>query len=156
MRAIGFFLAFSVAACLFASPSYAGVAEGKKAFEAGKCASCHQAEGPAREKTIADQLAKKGPELWYAGSKLKREFLQAWLVDPRPIRPLKYNSLTERNTGGHPVLSPAEANDVTDYLMTLTSKAVKPSGVKPGVNPRGRVIFVKKQACYGCHGAGAG
>ncbi len=37
MRSIGFFSAFFVFACLFASfavPSYAGVAEGKKAFEA--------------------------------------------------------------------------------------------------------------------------
>ncbi|MFQ5735365.1 MAG: c-type cytochrome [Thermodesulfobacteriota bacterium] len=137
-------------ACSVASAS-AGPDAGKKVFEARRCGSCHQTEGPAREKTIADQLAKKGPELWYVGNKLKRGFLASWLADPRPIRPLKYNSLTERNPGDHPRLSVQEAASVTDYLMTLTSRDVRPSGVRARVNPRGRVIFIKKLACYGCH-----
>jgi len=148
------FKVFFMAACvLFASAalSDAGVAEGKKLFEAKRCASCHQIEGPAREKTIADQLAKKGPELWYAGSKFREGFLERWLADPRPIRPLKYNSLTEPNASDHPRLSPPEAAQAAQYLMTLKSSVSKPSGVKAGVNPRGRIIFIKKQACFGCH-----
>jgi len=145
---------FFIAACvLFASAasSEAGVAEGKLLFEAKKCASCHQIEGPAREKTIADQLAKKAPELWYAGSKFREGFLERWLADPRPIRPLKYNSLTEPNASGHPRLLPADAADAAQYLMSLRSKASRPSGVAARVNPLGRIIFLKRQACYGCH-----
>ena len=64
-------------------------AAGEEAFAANKCGECHQTQGPATEKTIADQLAKKGPELWYAGSKFQQPWLQNWLQDPKPIRPLK-------------------------------------------------------------------
>ena len=68
-------------------------AAGKKIFQAKKCQACHYTKGPAREKTIADQLAKKGPELWYAGSKFQKAWLKKWLQNPKPIRPMKYNSL---------------------------------------------------------------
>src|SRR3990172_12288794 len=80
------------------APSYAA---GGDAIFKKSCASCHYTDGPAKEKTIADELAKKGPELWYAGSKFQQAWLGKWLQDPKPIRPLKYNSLTETNPGGH-------------------------------------------------------
>ncbi len=139
------------ASFVFSGPAFAGVAEGKKIFEAKKCGACHQSEGPAKEKTIQDQLAKKGPELWYAGSKFKQGFLDAWLADPRPIRPLEFNSLTKKNSGSHPRLSAKEASDMAAFLMSLKSAAVKDGFIQPQDTPRGRVIFIKKQACYGCH-----
>ncbi|OGP19695.1 MAG: hypothetical protein A2054_07840 [Deltaproteobacteria bacterium GWA2_55_10] len=138
-------------ALFVSSGAEAGVAEGKKAFEAGKCASCHQIAGPASEKTIKDQLAKKGPELWYSGSKFKAGFLEKWLTNPQPIRPLVYNSLSERNRGGHPSLPAKEARDVAEYLMSLKSADVKALGIQPRDTPKGRVMFIKKQSCYGCH-----
>ncbi|MBE7414560.1 MAG: c-type cytochrome [Deltaproteobacteria bacterium] len=141
-----------LAAAIFISTgAHAGVAEGKKAFEARKCASCHQVAGPAAEKTIKDQLSKKGPELWYSGSKFKAGFLEKWRADPRPIRPLAYNSVTERNTGGHPMLSGQEKADVAAYLMSLKSADVKPLGIQAADNPKGRIAFVRKHSCYGCH-----
>lgn len=136
---------------VMAVPAHAGPAEGKKIFDAKRCAECHQAEGPAREKTIQDQLAKKGPELWYAGSKFKAGFMARWLADPRPIRPLAYNSITEKNSGSHPRLSPGEAAEVASYLEGLKSAEVKPAGIKAVESPKGRVSFVKRQSCYGCH-----
>lgn len=139
------------AAVLWGTASQAGVAEGKKAFEANKCSGCHQAQGPAKEKTIKDQLAKKGPELWYAGSKFKAGFLEKWLAAPQPIRPLAYNSITDRNRGDHPRLAPKDAADVAAYLMSLTSPEVKPLGIPAAETPKGRILFVKKQSCYGCH-----
>lgn len=139
------------AALLWAAPSHGGVAEGKKAFDANKCALCHQVEGPAKEKTIKDQLAKKGPELWYAGSKFKSGFLEKWLASPQPIRPLAYNSVTDRNRGDHPRLSPKDAVEVAAYLMSLKSPEVKPIGIQAAESPKGRIIFLKKQSCYGCH-----
>lgn len=148
------FLAVAIAALFsvtFTSKSYAGAVEGKKVFEAKKCSACHITQGPAREKTIHDQLAKKGPVLWYAGSKFQRSFLEKWLKDPKPIRGMEYNSLTKKNTGGHPRLDGPQAAVVTDYLMTLKSPDVKQAGIKPDDNARGRVLFEKKQSCYGCH-----
>lgn len=142
---------FLAAALFWAGPAEAGAAEGKKVFEANRCSGCHQVNGPASEKTIKDQLARKGPELWYAGSKFREGFLERWLSNPQPIRPLEYNSVTARNRGDHPRLSPGDASEVASYLMSLTSPEARAAGIRPSDNPKGRILFVKKQSCYGCH-----
>lgn len=133
------------------APGRADAAAGEKIFQANDCLACHYTDGPAKEKTIADQLAKKGPELWYAGSKFQKAWLEKWLQDPQPIRPMKYNSITEKNPGGHPKLSRPDAAAVTDYLMSLTSKDVEAGVIKAKKNPKGRLIFIKKMPCSGCH-----
>lgn len=135
----------------FATPSLAAELKGRSIMESKGCMECHQIEGPATEKTIADVLAKKGPELWYAGSKFRDGFLAGWLSDPRPIRPLAYNSLTEENPGDHPALDLAEAALVAAYLMTLESQAVSPGVVVARNNIRGKKAFGKHYSCYGCH-----
>ena len=137
-------------AILVAAPS-PGWAAGKDVFEAKGCAACHYTDGPAREKTIDDQLAKLGPELWYAGSKFQTEWLSAWLADPQPIRPLAFNNLTEVNPNDHPKLDGADVVSVTDFLMSLVSADVPEGTVKPKKNPKGRQIFTKKMPCSGCH-----
>ena len=138
---------------LFAAtvPDSAIAATGKDVFEAKGCGGCHYTDGPAKEKSIDDQLAKKGPELFYAGSKFQKAWLGKWLADPKPIRPLRYNSMTEENPGDHPKLSGVDVAAVTDFLMSLTSKVVTPGKVKPKKNPKGRQIFTKKMPCSGCH-----
>lgn len=133
------------------APGLADAAAGKAAFDAKGCADCHYTQGPAREKTIDDQLAKKGPELWYAGSKFQKPWLESWLADPKPIRPMKFNDLTTENPGDHPKLAGGEAASVTDFLMSLTSADVAAGKVKPKKNPKGRQIFIKKMPCSGCH-----
>lgn len=145
------FSIFTAGVFAFASAGVAASADGKKAFEARKCGGCHQVEGPAKEKTIEDMASKKGPELWYSGSKFQKDFLEKWLKDPKPIRGMEYYSLTKKNTGGHAKLDGKEAADVTEYLMSLKSADVKPSGVQAKGGPQGRIIFEKKQGCYGCH-----
>ena len=134
-----------------ATGARAGPAEGQAAFEAEACNACHYTDGPAKEKTIDDQLAKKGPELWYAGSKFQQDWLAAWLQDPKPIRPLKFNTLTETNPGDHPALGADAATAVTEFLMSLVSDEVEAGVIKPKKNPKGRLIFVKKMPCSGCH-----
>lgn len=138
------------AALLFVAtaPSYAA---GGDAIFKKSCTGCHYTDGPAKEKTIADQLAKKGPELWYAGSKFQKAWLNAWLQNPKPIRPLKYNSLSDKNPGDHPKLSAGDAAAVTDYLMGLTSSEVKAGMLKAKSSVKGRKIFSKDQPCGGCH-----
>ena len=134
-----------------ASSGLADAAAGKTVFEAKGCNGCHYTQGPAREKTIDDQLAKKGPELWYAGSKFQKAWLAGWLKDPKPIRPMKFNNLTEETPGDPPKLADADAAPVTDFLMSLTSADVEAGKVKPKKNPKGRQIFTKKMPCSGCH-----
>ncbi|MBI3916484.1 MAG: c-type cytochrome [Betaproteobacteria bacterium] len=130
---------------------WADPAAGAKVFQVKRCQDCHYTDGPAKEKTIADQLAKKGPELWYAGSKFQKAWLGKWLQDPKPIRALKYNSLTAKNAGDHPKLAGPDAAAVTDFLMSLVSKDVKAGVVKPKMNPKGRLVFTKSMPCSGCH-----
>jgi len=134
------------------APSYAG---GGDAIFKKSCASCHYTDGPAKEKTIADQLAKKGPELFYAGSKFQKAWLAAWLQDPKPIRPMKYNSLTEKNAGDHPKSSAGDAAALTDYLMGLTSTKVAAGKINAKSSPQARNIFAKKMPCTGCHQTGS-
>ena len=126
-------------------------AAGQKVFTANSCQYCHYTEGPAREKTIADQMSKKGPELWYAGSKFQLDWLESWLADPKPIRLMKYNSLTEENPGDHPKLGAADAASVSEFLGSLMSEAVTAGSVPPKNTPKGRLIFRKKMPCSGCH-----
>jgi len=115
--------------------SRADAAKGKGIFESKKCGgACHDTQGPATEKTFEDQLKKKGPELWYAGNKFKKE----WLIE-------------KKNAGNHPKLGKDEAGAVTDYLMTLTSKDVEAGVIQAKKNPQGKLAFEKKQACQACH-----
>jgi len=134
-----------------ASPGSADPAAGKAVFEDKGCADCHYTVGPAKEKTIDDQLAKKGPELWYAGSKFQEPWLTEWLADPKPIRPMKFGSLTEENPADHPKLAAADATSVGEFLMSLTSADVAAGKVKPKKSAKGRQIFTKKMPCSGCH-----
>lgn len=146
-RALPLALALAAMAAL---PSQAQ-ASGDQIFKDKACTTCHYTEGPAREKTIADRLAQKGPELWYAGDKFQEKWLEKWLTDPQPIRPLKFNSLTEKNAGDHPKLDKGEAKAVTAFLMGLKSGQVKSGVIKPKKNPKGKQIFTKEMPCSGCH-----
>ena len=141
----------TLGAALLVMTSTPGYAAGGEAIFKKSCTSCHYTDGPAKEKTIADQLAKKGPELWYAGSKFQKGWLLAWLQDPQPIRPLKYNSLTENNPRNHPKLSAGDAAAMTDYLMGFTSSEVKAGVITPKETAQGKHTFVKKAPCGGCH-----
>ncbi|MBI5048376.1 MAG: cytochrome c [Deltaproteobacteria bacterium] len=131
-------------------------ADGKGIFASKNCGSCHQSEGPANEKTFEDQLKKKGPELWYAGSKFKKEWLVEWLEKPTTIRLLKYNSITEKNNEKHAVLSKKEAEEVAEYLLKLTAKEVPAGAVTEASTPQGKNLFVKRYGCVGCHAVKAG
>src|SRR3989338_2401098 len=129
-----------------AAPSYAA---GWDAIFKKSCTGCHYTDGPAKEKTIADQLAKKGPELWYAGSKFQKDWLASWLQNPKPIRPLKYNSLNEKNAADNPKLSAGDAAAITDFLMGLKSSEVKAGVIQPKESAQARNIYAKKAPCGG-------
>ena len=138
-------------AALLIMTTASSYAAGGNAIFKKRCTNCHYTNGPAKEKTIADQLAKKGPELWYAGSKFQKPWLVAWLQNPIPIRPMKYNSLTEKNTGDHPKLSAGDAAKVASFLMALTSPEVKVGMLKAKPSLMGRRNFIKDMQCGGCH-----
>jgi mono/diheme cytochrome c family protein len=126
-------------------------ASGEDVFKSNECGTCHGMTGsPA--KSFAEQQEKKGPDLWYAGSKYQEQWLEGYLQEPTKIRPLAFGSITEENTLKHPALSADDAISVTAYLASQQSAAVTKGSVKAvKKNIKGKILFKTKQACYGCH-----
>jgi len=126
-------------------------ASGEGIFKSKKCTTCHSITGsPA--KSFKAQQKKKGPDLWYAGSKYQEKWLEGYLKKPTNVRPMAFGSIKKKNKLKHPALSAADAKAVTSYLASKTSSAVKKGAVKKAnKGVRGKILFKKKQACYGCH-----
>lgn len=126
-------------------------ATGKEVFEAQKCSGCHSLT-QSQDASFQAQLKKKGPDLWYAGSKYQKAWLVSYLQSPKTVRPLAFNSVDKNSELKHPALSAADAGTVGEYLSSLTSKDVTQGVVKKANKGiRGKILFKKKQACYGCH-----
>ncbi len=126
-------------------------ATGEDVFKSNDCGTCHGMTGTPSQ-SFAEQQAKKGPDLWYAGSKFQAPWLESYLQEPALIRPLTFGSITEKSSLQHPTLSAADSKAVTEYLVSLQSPAVTQGVIKGGKkNVRGKILFKTKQACYGCH-----
>jgi len=126
-------------------------ASGEDIFKAQKCSACHGVT-KSHANNFQDQLKKKGPDLWYAGSKYQKKWLESYLQKPKPVRPLNYNSIDKKNDLKHPALAAADAKAVAEYLGSLKSKLVAQGIIKKAsAGIRGKILFQKKQACYGCH-----
>lgn len=129
-------------------------AQGDKIFADKKCGECHAVQGSAKITTIDDRLKKKGPDLWFAGSKFNKGWLAEWLAKGDQISSIKYSALSpEPATDKHPALSGKEAEDVAAYLSTLVDKEIKEGSVKAGSGNDKKVkkAFEKDFACYSCH-----
>lgn len=135
-----------------AESASSNTSRGKLLFTNSGCKGCHTTARSNKIEGFSDFLSKKGPDLWFAGSKFKRNWLKAWLKSPIPIRPMEYNSLVNVNPDNHPALSAQEAEYMTSYLMTLTYKD-GPKRIRQSKKnlKEGKIIFEKKGACYGCH-----
>ncbi|MEN8129553.1 MAG: cytochrome c [Pseudomonadota bacterium] len=126
-------------------------ASGEDIFKSKECGACHSMTGSPAE-SFEEQQKKKGPDLWYAGSKYQEKWLENYLQKPENIRPLAFGSIKEKNELKHLALSAADAKAVTAYLASLKSTAVTKGAVKKAnKGVRGKILFKKKQACYGCH-----
>jgi len=146
-------LVLPVAMMVMVTGGNAFAASGKDIFKAKKCDSCHSVT-QSLAKSFQEQLKKKGPDLWYAGSKYHSKWLEDYLQKPAQVRPMSFNSIEKKSDLKHPALSAADAKAVTAYLASLTSSAVKKGAVKKAnKGVRGKILFKKKQACYGCHQA---
>lgn len=141
--------------CIQVPSAFADVAAGKKIFDAKNCGTCHQMSGPKDPVPVAERSKIKGPPLWFAGNKFKKEWLTAWLAKPTPIIRVKYGTLI-KGTNEHPSLSAAEAGEVGTYLMSLIDSALKPGTIDSSelnrrVMFKAEQLFAKKQVCFGCH-----
>lgn len=150
---IGIFLLFTLVADIFLFSDNEALADELwgQGFFVEQCVGCHEIKAPLEGESIALVLQKKAPSLRYAGSKFNKAFLVSWLQEPLPIRPLKYNTLTEKNPSNHKKLSPKEAANVVNYLMTLRSTDIEPLNIKAKESILAKKIFSVRYSCYSCH-----
>jgi mono/diheme cytochrome c family protein len=142
------------------------VLAGSEDILSGQCASCHNLTGPAPA-TVEALVARKGPDLFYAGNKYKAAWMERWLQKPQRIRPAgvyypdhvksgpKGDEIDVASLPAHPALNAADAKAVTAALMTrkANSELIKASAYKPGTIARnmGEMMFDKFKGCLSCH-----
>lgn len=131
-----------------------------------ECAGCHRL-GPPAASTFETLLDRTAPDLFYAGSKFRQEWLVDWLQDSTPIR---YSGVVYLNHLGSvgdtdriavdtlqscsAKLDPERAEAVTEYLMTLEDATMKTGVIEPGKKfskPKALRLFRKQLPCIGCH-----
>jgi cytochrome c2 len=141
-------------------------ADGIELLKKHNCASCHALTGPAPS-TLAEIWQRKAPDLFYAGNKYRQEWLEAWLQNPKRIRPTgmfymdhikpgeKRNMVDASNLTKHVKLNATDAKAIASALVKLKTntaliKAEKhDSSISPG--PLGEMLFDKIYGCMACH-----
>lgn len=128
---------------------------------AAGCAECHSFEASTGD--LVDLVNDVGPSLHDAGSRLRRPWVETWLQDPVPIRPLGYlparyavataegDRVDPELLPSHPKLAPDDAEAVAAYLETLTRPMVPYPPSEPNSAIRASVHFAKILPCGGCH-----
>ncbi len=152
-------------ALLLAVPAAAAV-DGRALLEE-RCASCHDLTGPAPT-TVEGVWSRKGPDLFYAGLKYRRDWLVRWLQRPTRIRPAGvyygnhlrvdaegHDRVDEASLVRHLALTREEAEAAADALMRLRAKSelVRPGAYQPGriSLSMGDLMFGKFKGCIACH-----
>ncbi len=120
------------------------------------CTQCHRfSQGNAGE-------LPKGPDLFYAGNKFQKNWLEHFLQNPGVIRKAGYT----RDPGflkaaptlarPHPSLSEKEAQKMTDFLMSLKlpdllTGHVEGEPLTKGQKVRTKILFERNFGCIACH-----
>jgi len=134
-----------------------------------KCVSCHNVSGPAAT-TVEEVIARKGPDLFYAGVKYNADWLEGWLQKPERLRPAGYlffnylepnpnpakpDLVKKEMLPKHPALNAKDAKAVTVALMKLRANedlVVKGSVTDAPVSMMmGEMNFDKFSGCLACH-----
>lgn len=140
---------------------------------AKQCISCHAITKP--ENASLERLwERKGPDLYFSGSKFNREWLEAWLQNPAAIRPagVMYSKLVKAGAGGtpdvidgsqlptHPKLSKEDAGLAAEALMALkgSDDLIEKAAFKnePVNGSFASMLFSKLRGCSSCHAAKPG
>ncbi len=137
---------------------FASAATSGSVLAAHGCTGCHAVTRPAADYSLADRIAEKGPNLWYAGSKLQRDWLTQWLAAPTAISGIRFDSLRPIAAPfTHPQVTGQSLPQVVNALMSLTDEQM-PVGLMDLSTPtsrmdriRGRILFGKQQQCFACH-----
>jgi len=136
-----------------------------------QCIACHAVTKP--DKQTLDRLwERKGPDLYYAGSKFNQAWLVAWLQNPTTLRAggvmyakaVKGSSDKSADTidaskvEAHPKLSAADAATAAGLLMALKGDGLVTPGAYKNEPPgsMASMLFSKLRGCTSCHAAKPG
>jgi mono/diheme cytochrome c family protein len=154
--------------CPLGSPQPVGAADVPEAeLRRHGCGDCHRLDEPGPgERTLAAHEEREGPDLFYAGSKFRPEWLRDWLIEPTAIRPAGLHPArrTEASADGdvvtgepfvHPGVSAEQVDAVVTALVALDagSDRLPSDPIKPVAVPRAlaELNFVKFKGCGSCH-----
>ena len=121
------------------------------------CRDCHRF-------STEEKQYKKGPDLFYAGDKFIKNWLQEFLQSPVMIREVVYvqgldnPSLSPEKNQPHLALTKEESVRIADFLMTLRLPGLKTGKVngKPlskGQRAKAKILFERSFGCISCHKA---
>ncbi len=155
----------AVAAGMAVLPLAAWAADGADILQK-QCVSCHNLKGPAPQ-TLHDLWSRKGPDLFYAGNKYRKEWLVSWLQKPQRIRPAgefyedhikqgpKGDEVDASTLKDHVALSAADADAVAGELMKLKphDDLIAKEKIDSGTVSKqmGEMAFDKFLGCMACH-----
>lgn len=120
------------------------------------CTNCHTFQGPLKKISLRERKKIKGPNLWIAGNKYQKKYLETWLQKPTPVRGVVWGTM-RKGTFQHPSLSFGEAKTISSILKNFKDPLIK-EGTVPRwkkiprkILRRARILFQKKTPCYSCH-----
>lgn len=151
-------------------PTWMAAADGNAILQS-KCAACHTLTKP--DNPGLDHIwMRQGPDLHYAGSKFRKEWLVQWLQNPSRIRPAGdfyykhvkpgsgVDEVDESTLQPHMKLASEEAQAVAEALMKKTAPMdVVPKGVYKDEKTSmtmGSMFFNKLRGCSSCHQSAPG
>jgi mono/diheme cytochrome c family protein len=131
-----------------------------------ECAACHNLTGPSAS-SLQALWARKGPDLFFAGNKYRRDWLEQWLQKPQRIRPGgmfyaanikpgdKSDVVDESLLQPHLALDKKAAAAAADALMKLRphDDLIAREKIEAGSISRtmGEMVFDKFAGCLACH-----
>ena len=124
---------------------------------ANECRACHRLSSKEKQ-------SGKGPDLFYAGDKFYKSWLNKFLQSPTLIREMNVFSesdfLMEKHKASNPhvALSKEEAERVANFLMTLRLPSLEVGKVNEeplskGERAQTKMLFERKFGCISCHRA---
>ena len=131
----------------------AGVEASPALVKEKQCDTCHRFS--------KSEAKKSAPDLFYAGNKFQKRWLENFLRQPEAIRLAGHTrdpgflKGTPQYTGPHPALNPKEAQQMTDHLISLKIlKNIPPLELpvlSKGTRVRMKILFERDYSCIACH-----
>ena len=124
---------------------------------ANRCRECHRLSSKEKK-------SDKGPDLFYAGDKFYKNWLNKFLQSPTVIREMNFFSgsdfLSEKAnaSGPHVALTKERAKRVANFLMTLRlpnleAGKVNEEPLSKAESARAKMLFERSFGCISCHRA---